>query len=205
MPGGKIGFDDLPADSPLQENIKVWTRAYQEAGLGKEIPRYLCFSDPDFITSFVTAFPDVLEQTRYLINTCRFERSPKNCDPHYVLLFRRSLPATAAKPEEHWTSDYVIAKSGLRIEIAGVQRLYSVLLCESLDRLLQLTGGYTESPNQAQSDGEIKFGKNPILQDDLRIVFRPEDQERKLLEYQQQPDALSLEQVLQMVAQKKLT
>jgi hypothetical protein len=202
-PGGKIGYDDLPADSPYKQNFQAWEQAYKESGLGEKIPGYSSFRDPDFIAAFIQAVPDMHEQILFVINTDRYLFSPREADPKYVLLFRRTLPSSHEKPEEHWSSEYSTARMGLRREIAGAQRLHSVLLCDTIAHLQEITGGFSENPNDAQSDGEIKFKATPIDQKSLRLVFRPADQEKELQQYLQQPDALSLDQVQQLVTQSK--
>ena len=186
MPGlGKIGFADFDPATPEAEAHARWTEK-------ADIAAYHCFSDPEFVRAFTASIEDADEQDKYIEQTLRSLDRKGEADPEYVLMFRRSIPSKDPKPEGHWTSDYMTALRGLRKEIAGAQRLHSVILCSTLADVL---ASGPVGNNAATSDGELKVDNTAFDQAQCLCSFRPADQQRELDAYMQQVDALPLEHI----------
>ncbi|MEI6119034.1 MAG: hypothetical protein WCP92_07675 [bacterium] len=100
----------------------------------KIIPSYV--RDEDFIMAFMQSVPDREEQKKYITNSSKYVLR-ESYDPNYVLFFRRTLPSQQPKPEERWTNEYLQVRNLLKREIPhGPHRLYSIILCDSLQHLL---------------------------------------------------------------------
>ncbi len=189
-----IGFRQLTKeDSAI---VQTWKK---ELGISEFEMREL--NDPDFVRSFREAIPDVDEQRKYLKNTSNYLYR-QAYDQNYVLIFRRTLPFNEPKPEQHWTDDYIIALRGLRLEISGAERLHSVILCAGLGDIISDTG-YSQNPNLAESDGEIKVDTFAFNQQRALFTIKPENERTALERYLQQPDAISLEDLIESKKKKK--
>lgn len=197
MPGGRIGFREF--DNPqASEAVNRWTDALKGDTFG-----FPSMRDPDFVEGFIAKIDNPEEQLKYVLNTRDFLSGKDNSfDPKYVLMFRRTLPASEPKPEHHWTSNYTAVRTGLKEEIVGAHRLHTVILCTTLEDVLS-DSGISKKPNYAETDGEIKVDTPSYDQKRALFNFRPKEQEADLQKYMQVQDALSLEQVTAEIKKHK--
>ncbi|MDD5054821.1 MAG: hypothetical protein PHZ00_00965 [Candidatus Peribacteraceae bacterium] len=166
-PGGAMGFAQPERGSPLANTMERWKQ---------EMPELLasdCFMDPEFAAVFARTVPDPAAQQLYIRNSLLYARNGKY-DPRYVVVFRRTQPAASPAPEQHWTTDYITARRGLRQEISGEQRATSIILCDTLGHVLS-DGGFDQT-GQAQSDGEVKVLNNSggFDQSTALFAFKPQ-------------------------------
>ena len=159
------------------------------------------FKDEDFVTAFTQKVPDREEQKKYIINSAKYGWR-EACDMNYVLFFRRTLPSHQTKPEERWTNEYLDVRNGLKIEIPhGPHRLYSIILCDSLQHLL--INGEKKGETNAFTDGEIVVNLPDYDQDTCICKFKPVIEQKALDEYLKTEDAISLETMLEKIKKHK--
>ncbi|PKL36734.1 hypothetical protein CVV38_02425 [Candidatus Peregrinibacteria bacterium HGW-Peregrinibacteria-1] len=158
--------------------------------------------DEDFVSSFSLAVPDIEEQKKYLINTSRYD-SGQECDPNYVLFFRRTLPSNTPKHEERWTNQIFTVLNGLRREIPfGPHRYHSIILCDSLAHLI--SNGEKNGETNAFTDGEIVVNFPNYDQNTCICKFKPDYEKKLLEEYLKTENALTQEEILSRVQEEIL-
>ncbi|MDD2656065.1 MAG: hypothetical protein PHQ18_00630 [Patescibacteria group bacterium] len=195
IPGFK-GLIDQPKITILTEVM----REIPDNKLGFDVKKFC--GDPDFVEPFIQAVPDREKQKKYLINSSKYENEEQDFDPNYVLFFRRTLPSKTPKPEERWTYLYTTVRHGLRREIPeGPHRLHSIILCESLGKLL-IYGEKTEDSNPF-TDGERVFECRKYDQEESLCKFKPTREKKELAEYLKKEGALSEEETLAKVTEHK--
>jgi hypothetical protein len=193
-PGGRIGFGEPSND------LKPFIIHWQEL-LDGDVWGFSCMRDPDFVRAFIDKIPDPQEQDNFVINTAKYlSHESSDYDPSHVLLFRRSLPSDIPKPEAHWTGDYISARNGLHREIPGEHRLYTIILCSTLETLSQ--AGFAEA-NAASTDEEVKIKPEPFDQQKCLLSFRPTDQQKQLDTYMTMGPAVTLRQLLDELKRMK--
>lgn len=196
--GANIGFPKYDNSSPLKPTVDRWLTILKGEDWG-----FPCLRDPEFVEDFINRVPDTTEQDKFVINTSVYNSDPKaQYDSNYVLVFRRTLPSEEPKPEQHWTTEYMIAVNGLRYEISGVHRLHSVILSTRLTDLQQV--GMDENDSlKGISDGEIKIKSTPFDQSKCVTRFRPKEQQKKLDIYLATENTQSAASVIQQISQLK--
>lgn len=193
-PGGFRGLIGSNPETPLSRVATELDLPHAVINMAK---------DTDFYPQFAAAVPNPEEQARFLKNTAQFLLEQES-DPRYVLMFRRTLPSPAPKPEAHWTSDFVTARNGLRNEIPeGPHRYHSVILCATLAEILKEGGLAPDSMPRGTSDGEIKIVSKAFEQARSIVIFKPAHESEKLNTYMTRADALGINQVLAMVKDAK--
>ncbi|MDO8528426.1 MAG: hypothetical protein Q7S06_00870 [Nanoarchaeota archaeon] len=186
-PGGKF-FGEETVLSPLIKELNLSVSASQ-----------LC-RDKDFVNAFVQAIPNKKEQEKYLINTSRYEDG-EDFDSRYVLFFRRTLPSRTPTYEEHWTNVYMQARKGLTVEIPeGPQRLHTIIVCDSLDRLQPYQ---KKEEVRAFTDGEIVVNLPKYDQSKSLLRFKPENEKEELSEYLKKKGALTPQQLRDQIERNK--
>lgn len=192
-PGGRLLGEGT--STPLSERASVLDLPTSVLQMSK---------DPEFYREFVIKVPDLVEQEKFLLNTAAFI-TESSFDPAFVLLFRRTLPSAAPKPETHWSSNFVTVRNGLKTEIPeGPHRLHSVILCATLRELLQAGRIRPEIESRGISDGEVRFTMQNFLQTHALVIFKPACETEALSEYLKQPGAKQLSQILAEVASSKI-
>jgi hypothetical protein len=194
FPFSGIGFGE--------DNRKQAEELFTGVEAGDEMVRF--FADPDLRSAFSSAVMDPVERGRYAEETSAFLSGKEGeADPKYVLFYRRTLPSDPGepKPEAHWTSDYITARNGLRLEIPHLHRLHTVILCASLAELLK-DGGYDEA-NSAQSDGEIKIISPGFDQSRCICIIKPQKEQQELSAHlDSNKDALDLAAIRALLKEK---
>lgn len=195
---------DLPGFPRLAgEKVETPLSSLQKEMSGEHlsfIVEKLC-GDPDFSAAFVRAVPDRDEQKKYLLHTSRYEFGAGDCDPRYVLFFRRTLPSDSPKHEERWTNEYMRVLNGLRREIPeGPHRLHSVILCDSLAHL-EANGRKPE--DDAFTDGEIIVNFPEYQHEHAICSFKPAREIAALEEYLRTEGAISTQDILREVQESK--
>lgn len=159
------GIDELEdkySDEEKEELLSKWESKYGS------IIKYEFFGDMDFLTNFINKIPTD-EWDKYISNTINYKggyAKKDEYDPKYVIVARRAVPSYESKPENFWTSNANEVFRGLGNEIRKEQRLHSVIMISTLEKLKQHGIVCT---NRGVSDGEIALDPNKTFSD---FIFR---------------------------------
>lgn len=155
----------------------------------------------DFVMAFLQAVPDKEEQKKYLIHTSRYNELGNDYDPHYVLMFRRTLPSNFPKPEECWTDQYFTVLTWLKREIPhGPHRLHSIILCDTLEHILY----YWEKKGGIPiTDWEIVVNFPDYNQCNCLCMFKPSYEQEELEAYLKTEWAMNEQEILKHVMSSK--
>lgn len=201
-------FKDLEqymAGRPLEPEQQIIIANWEKA-VGTEVAR--CFKDGEFLKQFQQHIPES-EQFNYVYNTTKNSlKSHIKLDDNYVLCFRRSIVGKQAKPEAFWTDNFWVAFNGLSRELPhnSPRRIYSEILVTSKNVLSRHETSDEESIlleqkyGSGSSDGEIRISPKPFnIQQNCLFTYKPECEMEKYYEYQDSPNAMSKEEVLNKI------
>lgn len=153
-------LEDKYSDEEKKELLSKWESKYGS------IIKYQFFGDMDFLTNFINKIP-AEEWDKYISNTINYKggyAKKDEYDPKYVIVARRAVPSYESKPENFWTSNANEVFRGLSNEIRKEQRLHSVIMISTLEKLNQHGRVYT---NRGVSDGEIALDPNKTFSEFL--------------------------------------
>lgn len=153
-------LEDKYSDEEKKELLSKWESKYGP------IIKYQFFGDMDFLTNFINKIP-AEEWDKYISNTINYKEGYAKKDeynPQYVIVARRAVPSYESKPENFWTSNADEVFRGLSNEVRKEQRLHSVIMISTLEKLNQHGRVYT---NRGVSDGEIALDPNKTFSDFL--------------------------------------
>ncbi len=147
------------------------------------------FRDTDFLENFLRVIP-IEEQYKYVENTnnyqCRHtaKELPK-INLNYVLVTRRAVYSPSPKPEQYWTEEHSTALLGLRKEIptGSPQRIYSVIMVSTLQRLKEHGEPNDEEIRGGASDGEIMISSEPYSPKNFLFTYKPKKELEELYLY----------------------
>ncbi len=148
--------------------------------LGKEKALSITvFRDAAFLRKFLSIVPND-EQFKYVENTYKYTFD-KECEHKYAILTRRAVPSDEPKPEAFWTKEHRVALSGLRQEIplGSPQRLHSVIMCTTLDKLEEHG---IDDTIAIKSDGQVSIDLDKPFTDFL-FMYKPEKEKEDLEQY----------------------
>lgn len=135
------------------------------------------FKDEDFFTNFINSIP-FEEQEQYIENTINYAYN-EDYDPNYVIVVRRAVPSYESKPENFWAVNSNEPLNGLSNEIRNEQRLHSVIMVSTLEKL---TEHGIVSTNRGTTDGEIAIDPNKSFSDFL-FMYKPQLEFYQLVDY----------------------
>lgn len=153
-------LEDKYSDEEKKELLSKWESKYGS------IINYEFFGDMDFLTNFINKIP-AEEWDKYVSNIINYKdgyAKKDEYDPKYVIVARRAVPSYESKPENFWTSNANEVFRGLSNEVRKEQRLHSVIMISTLEKLNQHGRVYT---NRGVSDGEIALDPNKAFSDFL--------------------------------------
>ena len=128
--------------------------------------------DEDFFTNFINSIPEE-EQDKYIKSTIEYDSGygiNNQYDPNYVLVTRRAVPSYESKPENFWSTDSNETLNGLKNEIRQEQRMHSVIMVTTLQKL---TNHGRVITNRGVSDGEIAIDPNKNF-DQFLFMYKPQ-------------------------------
>ena len=172
------GIDELEdkySDEEKKELLSKWESKYGP------IIKYHFFGDMEFLTNFINKIP-AEEWDKYVSNTINYKggyAKKDEYDPKYVIVARRAVPSYESKPENFWTSNANEVFRGLSNEVRKEQRLHSVIMISTLEKLNQHGRVYT---NRGVSDGEIALDPNKTFSDFL-FRYKPRSELYSLQQY----------------------
>lgn len=138
-------------------------------------------ADEDFFTNFINSVPKE-EQEKYIKNTIDYDNGYGNkslYDPNYVLVTRRAVPSYESKPENFWSVDPKETLMGLKSEINKEQRMHSVIMVTTLQKLINHGIVIT---NRGVSDGEIAIDPNKNFNQFL-FMYKPQGEFYSLVNF----------------------
>lgn len=168
-------LEDKYSDEEKKELLSKWESKYGS------IIKYEFFGDMDFLTNFINKIP-AEEWDKYVSNTINYKdgyAKKDEYDPKYVIVARRAVPSYESKTENFWTSNANEVFRGLSNEVRKEQRLHSVIMISTLEKLNQHGRVYT---NRGVSDGEIALDPNKPFSDFL-FRYKPGRELYRLQQY----------------------
>lgn len=182
--GSFLGVEDIQKTSNdiwgvyTEEEAKIVEEWNQKLGKEKALS-ITVFRDAAFLRKFLSIVPND-EQFKYVENTYKYTFD-KECEHKYAILTRRAVPSDEPKPEAFWTKEHRVALSGLRQEIplGSPQRLHSVIMCTTLDKL-EAHG--IDDTIAIKSDGQISIDLDKPFTDFL-FMYKPEKEKEDLEQY----------------------
>ncbi|WP_305133021.1 hypothetical protein [Thomasclavelia cocleata] len=161
-----------------EEEAKIVEEWNQKLGQEKALS-ITVFRDAAFLRKFLSIVPND-EQFKYVENTYKYTFD-KECEHKYAILTRRAVPSDEPKPEAFWTKEHRVALSGLRQEIplGSPQRLHSVIMCTTLDKL-EKHG--IDDTIAIKSDGQVSIDLDKPFADFL-FMYKPEKEKEDLEQY----------------------
>lgn len=182
--GSFLGVEDIQKNSNdiwgvyTEEEAKIVEEWNQKLGKEKALS-ITVFRDAAFLRKFLSIVPND-EQFKYVENTYKYTFD-KECEHKYAILTRRAVPSDEPKPEAFWTKEHRVALYGLRQEIplGSPQRLHSVIMCTTLDKL-EAHG--IDDTIYIKSDGQISIDLDKPFTDFL-FMYKPEKEKEDLEQY----------------------
>ncbi len=182
--GNFLGVEDIQKISNdiwgvyTEEEAKIVEEWNQKLGEEKALS-ITVFRDAAFLRKFLSIVPND-EQFKYVENTYKYTFD-KECEHKYAILTRRAVPSNEPKPEAFWTKEHRVALSGLRQEIplGSPQRLHSVIMCTTLDKLEEHG---IDDTIAIKSDGQVSIDLDKPFTDFL-FMYKPEKEKEDLEQY----------------------
>ncbi len=182
--GSFLGVEDIQKTSNdiwgvyTEEESKIVEEWNQKLGEEKALS-ITVFRDAAFLRKFLSIVPND-EQFKYVENTYKYTFD-KECEHKYAILTRRAVPSDEPKPEAFWTKEHRVALSGLRQEIplGSPQRLHSVIMCTTLDKLEEHG---IDDTIAIKSDGQVSIDLDKPFTDFL-FMYKPEKEKEDLEQY----------------------
>lgn len=150
--------------------------------LGEDNFNFSPFCERTFLRNFLANIP-TKEQINYLRNTnLYYGKNHAKADPKYVLVTRRALPSKSPKSEKFWSDEPTTTFWGLRHEIRGEQRAYSVIMVSTLGDLQEHGKQDINLLSNGVSDGEIVTSNQPFPTSRVLFAYKPLDEITTLLQ-----------------------